>query len=406
MRQHKRNPNQLGNGQNFGKNNIRQAELPQKYYSFAKTAILVLTLFSNVVAWSQNKTFLDSLDVFKYPKYIIDYTNNSIKFTNDVIDKHLDKKDTRYITPNLYKWTFMLQYSNCYEYYKFSSKNSSQSITLSPDNRNKIGLYVGWKWIFLGWSFDLDRQNTKNDWNFSFYTSKIGIDIFRRKTGENFKLRKLSGFIDSESGKEIIPTHKSFDGISVEQTGINMYYIFNNKHFSYPAAYSQTTNQRISCGSFILGFSYSRQSFKMDASKFEDNIKKAMSSSMDFNRIKYHDYSINAGYSYNWVFAKNCLANISLTPAIGYKRSRISTDEDKSILKNINADLIYRAAIVYNNTRFFIGCSLVSHTYTYRKNALSIVNGFGVFNLYTGINLFRNEKEKTKNIGKKNKKQS
>ena len=352
---------------------------------------MTLLLFLSVVISlsSQNNLNIDSLGLLKYPGYIIDYTSKGIKYTNDIIDKHLDNKDTRYVTPNLYKCTFMLQYSNYYEYYKFSSRNSSQSITLSPDNRNKLGVYVGWKWIFLGWSFDLNRQNTKKDWNFSFYTSKIGVDVFHRKTGSDFKLRKLSGFKDLNTGYDIIPKQRFFNGISVEQTGINLYYIFNNKKFSYPAAYSQTTNQRISCGSFILGFSYSRQSFHLDVSKFTTDIQEAMSPSMDFNRIKYHDYSINAGYSYNWVFARNCLANLSLTPAIGYKRSRISTDENKSIFKNINVDLVSRAAIVYNNSRYFIGVSLVSHTYTYRKSALSIVNGFGVINLYTGINVFR-----------------
>ena len=118
-----------------------------------------------------------------------------------------------------------------------------------------------------------------------------------------------------------------------------------------------------------------------------------MSPSMNFNHIKYHDYSINAGYSYNWVFKKDWLANISLTPAIGYKRSRIESNVRQSIFKNINADLVSRVALVYNNTRYFVGLSAVMHTYTYRREALSIINGFGVLNLYSGINLFR-KKEK------------
>ncbi len=352
-------------------------------------AAMIVILLSATELLSQNLIPIDSMGILKYPGYIIEYTHKGIRYTNDAIDKHLDSKDSRYITPNQFKWTFMAQYSNCYEYYRFSGKETPQSISLSPDTRNKLGLYVGWKWIFLGWSFDLDRQNTKNDWNLSFYTSKVGVDVFHRKTGDNFRIRKLSGFKNPVSGAEIVPHGQHFDGVSVEQSGINLYYIFNNKHFSYPAAYSQSTNQRISCGSFLLGFSYSRQSFHLDASRFDSNIKAAMHPSMNFNRIKYHDYSISAGYSYNWVFAKNCLANISLTPAIGYKRSRINTDEDRSIFKNINADLISRAAIVYNNSRFFVGASLVSHTYTYHRSTISIVNGFGVVNVYTGVNLFR-----------------
>ena len=363
---------------------------------FRLTVMLILALYPSIKTLSQNTIHFDSLDVLKYPVYIIDYTQKAIKNTQDVIDKHLDYKDTLDITPDLYNWTVMLQYSNCYEYYKFSARNNSQSITLSPDNCNKLGVYVGWKWIFLGWSFDVDHHNTKKDWNFSFYTSKIGFDVFHRKTGENFKLRKLTGFKNPTTGDNIIPQQRLFDGISVKQTGLNLYYIFNNRRFSYPAAYSQSTNQRRSCGTFILGLSYSRQSFQMDATKFEPIIKEAMTPSMDFNKIEFRDFSINAGYSYNWVFAKNCLANISLTPALGYKHSNIKSDEEQSIFNNINADLVSRIALVYNNSRYFIGLSAVMHTYTYRRKALSIVNGFGVLNVYSGINLFRKKEKESK----------
>ena len=363
---------------------------------FRLTTLLILTLLPSVKSLSQETTIIDSLRLFKYPGYIIDYTKKGIKYTEKAIDKHLDSKDTLDITPNLYNWTFMLQYSNCYEYYRFSARNHTQSITLSPDNCNKLGVYVGWKWIFLGWSFDIDRHNTKNDWNFSFYTSKVGIDIYHRKTGENFKIRKMTGFKNPATGDNIIPNDHFFDGMSVKQTGINLYYIFNNKKFSYPAAYSQSTNQRRSCGSFIMGLTYSQQSFNMDATKFEPAIREAMLPSMDFNLIKYKDFGINAGYSYNWVFAKDCLANISLTPALGYKHSSIKSDEERSIFKNINADLVSRIALVYNNTRYFVGLSAVMHTYTYRRKALSIVNGFGVLNVYSGINLFRKKEKNNK----------
>ena len=147
-------------------------------FSFLFTSLIISSLFAFII-------HIDSLGILKYPGYIFDYTQKKIESTNKVIYKHLDEKDTHYITPNLYKWTFMAQYSNCYEYYKFSAKNSSQSISLSPDTRNKLGFYVGWRWIFLGWSFDLDRQNTKNDC--SVVLSVCGIYVDSRKPEENLQ---------------------------------------------------------------------------------------------------------------------------------------------------------------------------------------------------------------------------
>ena len=46
--------------------------------------------------------------------------------------------------------------------------------------------------------------------------------------------------------------------------GLNLYYIFNNRRFSYPAAFSQSTNQRRSAGSFIIGFSVSAHNLDFD----------------------------------------------------------------------------------------------------------------------------------------------
>lgn len=328
-------------------------------------------------------------DLLKYPEKIISYTQSGIKKTEDAIEKHLDSKDSLYISPNKYKLTLMVQYTNCYEYYKFTStSNTRQSITLTPGTGDKLGVYVGWKWLFIGWSFDISKNNAKNDINLSFYTSKIGIDLFYRKRSDRFKIRDIEGFYD-ENERELSGYNRHFDGISVHQKGINIYYIFNNKYFSYPAAYSQTTNQRISCGSFILGLNYSEQSFNINSGKFDPKIQAHMSETLKFSDIEYKDYSINFGYTYNWVFAKNCLANISFTPAIGYKNTSFKLENGSEFIKNINFDFISRAAIVYNNSRWFLGASFVSHSYSYRKTNLSIMNGFGTINVYMGINLFR-----------------
>ena len=40
-----------------------------------------------------------------------------------------------------------------------------------------------------------------------------------------------------------------FGGLGVSITGLNAYYILNHRKFSYPAAFSQSTCQRKSCGS-------------------------------------------------------------------------------------------------------------------------------------------------------------
>lgn len=329
--------------------------------------------------------------VDSFTEKVVGSTKEFVRETGAFIENTLDSKDSIYISPNLYNFTIMPQYSYCYDYYRFSSSETEQSITLTPGSSHKIGLYVGWRWIFLGYSFDVSSNSPQTDLNFSFYTSAVGIDLFYRKRSEGYKIRTLNGFYENGSNELKNYSHK-FDGLTVTQYGTNLYYIFNNKKFSYPAAYSQSTNQRISAGSFILGLSYNEQSFLFDYSKFDASISGQLNDELKFENVKYKDFSINFGYSYNWVFAKDFLANISLTPAIGYKNTSLWLRDSKELLASINFDFITRAAIVYNNSRYYAGASLVSHTYSYTKNSLSILNGFGVINFYFGVNIGRKEK--------------
>ncbi len=353
-----------------------------KYIHYAIALFIASIFFPQSILQAQ-----EALSIWE-DNPIVDFTQDKLHKAEDIINKKLDDKDSLYVTPNLYNMTIMTQYSYNYEYYRFTSSDDSQSLSLRPNNGNKIGLYVGWRWLFLGWSFDLTRNSAKKDINLSFYTARLGIDLFYRKREEGFKITEAKGFTNSQ-GEDIGNYDRHFDGMSTKQKGFNIYYIFNNKRFSYPAAYSQTTNQRISAGSFILGISYNEQTFNFNYSKLDQQLQRAITSELKFDKVNYKDYSINFGYSYNWVFARNCLANISFTPGVGYKNSSLQLKSGKEFISNINFDVVTRAAIVYNNQRFYIGTSFVSHTYSYRKSNLSVINGFGTINVYAGFNFWK-----------------
>lgn len=350
-----------------------------------KYAITTAMLFTMFPSFSQNEVKYNAItDV---TRIISESTHKILEKTEGAIDKYLDSKDSLYITPNLYNFTVMPQYSYNFEYYRFSSGKDKQSITLMPRMNSKVGLYIGWKWLFFGYNINTDKGAPEKDFNFSFYTSKLGIDLFYRKRDKGYKVRNTRGF--TKEAEEYIDKHRNFDGLTVRQEGFNLYYIFNNKKFSYPAAYSQTTNQRISAGSLILGIYYNKQSFSFDHTQLGKTIEEQLVPGLKFKNIRYKDLGINFGYSYNWVFSRNFIANISLTPGLGYKNTSLYLEDGKDILSNINFDLTTRAAVVYNNSKYFAGASIVSHTYSYSKETVSILNGFGIINVYLGFYFWR-----------------
>lgn len=300
--------------------------------------------------------------------------------------------DTLYISPNRYNYALMATHFSNFEYYSVTSEfPQPQKLSFSPNPHNKIGLYFGWRWIFLGWSVDIDdiyrktnRKNKGTEFDLSLYSSKLGVDIFYRRTGNNYKIHKIRGFYDE------IPSDYSedFSGLKVDIKGLNLYYIFNNRKFSYPAAFSQSTNQRRNAGTFIAGFSISKHNLDFDYEQLPAYIQERMNPGMKVNKIKYTNANISFGYAYNWVFARNCLACLSLTPAIAYKASDVDaeTQEGKAWYSKFNLDFLLRAGVVYNNGKYFVGTSFVGKNYNYHRNNFSLDNGFGTLQVYVGFN--------------------
>lgn len=306
--------------------------------------------------------------------------------------------DTAYIIPNKYNLTFMLEQSTWFEHYRLgtSGENGNQVLGFAPKVNTKLGFYFGWRWIFLGYSFDLssllkkEREKTRTEMVFNLYSAKFGLDLYYRKSGNNFKITSCKNFNLSE---DYIGTN--FSGFQSNIKGLNAYYIFKSDKYSYPAAYSQSTNQKKSCGSFMAGFAYSQHQLTFDQSKLPQEIQEQINPSSGFRKLNYTDYNLSFGYGYNWVFAKNCLLNISLLPAIGYKKARINdmqATENFSWtkwVKDINFDLITRAGITWNNTKYYVGATFILHTYDYRKDRFSMTNSFGSLKIYAGFNFWK-----------------
>ena len=326
--------------------------------------------------------------------------------TKNFINKAVDwfnKTDTSYILPNKYNLTFMLEQSTWFEHYHLGSTNNygNQVLGFAPKANTKLGLYFGWRWIFLGYSFDLGSLfNNKKDkprieMVFNLYSAKFGLDLYYRKTGSNFKITKCKNFNLSEDYIGV-----DFDGFNSSIKGLNAYYIFKSDKYSYPAAYSQSTNQKKSCGSPMVGFAYSQHKISFDNTKLPQEIQNQINPSMEFQSLSYTDINLSVGYGYNWVFAKNCLLNLSLLPAIGYKKAKINgtpanlSSDWTEWVKDINFDLITRAGITWNNSKYYVGATLILHTYDYRNEKMSMTNSFGSLKIYAGFNFWKRKQSR------------
>ena len=326
---------------------------------------------------------------------------NVIKTVREVV-REFDRTNNDYIEPPHYEMCVELKAQRNYEDFILSS--NGQSIMFSPDQHVKVGPYFGWRWIFLGTTFDLKNiqlfgNSGKRELDFSIYSSQIGVDLFYRRTGSDYKLRDVKmGYGIDGSLLENVP----FDGISVGMTGINAYYIFNHHHFSYPAAFSPGTIQKISCGSWLAGAGFTRNSLKFEFEKLkqlaesrlggETEVK--LDSGMMFNKVAYNDISLSAGYAYTWVLMKGLIFCGSGQAALSYKASlgKMTDETEGFSFRKVNIDGIGRFALVYNNIKWYIGACAILRTKNYHTTRFTANNIYGTFNAYIGYNFILKKK--------------
>ncbi len=302
--------------------------------------------------------------------------------------------DSTYVLTDEYNFSVGLRNQNTFQQYLLRAKNSegeAQSILMSPTPMLKVGPYIMWKIFTLGYSVDManlaeGKATKRTEINFSFYSNMVGGDFVYQKNIGDFRLLRVKGF-DGVKRSDIHGA--TFDGLDVNTLTANLYYVFNYKRFSYPAAFSCTSKQQKSCGSWMLGLRYDHREISFNHSRLPDVLLgDRIFDEMKFSEFTYDNISLSGGYAYNWVFAKDWLFSGSLAPAVGFKKARGENLHDGGpwvSMKNINFDAIARLGLVWRNKRWYAGASLVSNLYDYNSDRISFTQANHQFNLYVGF---------------------
>ena len=310
----------------------------------------------------------------------------------DFFDAFFTNYDTTYISPDKYNLTALAQNTNYIQAYRLRTKgeDGKRILTFRPTPTVSIGPYFGYGIIFGGYEFDVvGKSKLRTSWNLSLYTNPVGVDFVFMKNKGDFTLQKTEGFEGVSKWQykgTKLPNAKS------KFWSLNFYYVLNHKKFSFPAVYSQSTQQLKSAGSVIFGLRFDHQNFFFDNDEMPAELPKQIKDDMDFENIRYNCYSLSAGYGYNWVFAKNWCLGASFAPAIGLTTLKNDDIEDPNKFHysyNVSFDAVGRVGIVYNNSKWVAGASLISHLYDYRTKSIALTNSLNYLNLYVGYYFWR-----------------
>ena len=298
--------------------------------------------------------------------------------------------DTNYVTPQKYQFTIQGELSYWHDFYHMQSLETGNNMVIESDPSLVAGGYVYYSIFGYGVTWNLDdinrpngaKNGTSRRQSFSVHTAKIFGEIYSFNSGKGAKITHVTDY-------DLTNKNNKFLGLDSRCNGFQAFYIFNNKHFSWPAAYGENAVQRRSCGTFNLGLAYNHQSVSFDKNELPDHLKD-IDPTMMFNEVDYKDYSISIGYAYNCVLGKNTLFAFSIQPALGYRRSYITeSDDDHNLIENMSTDVNFRSSIIWNNSKYFTGLILDLHTYSYRQKTFGLTNTYGTLKFVCGFNFLR-----------------
>lgn len=236
--------------------------------------------------------------------------------------------------------------SGNYVHAKEKVEDTELTAKLKTDTRATVSVNANYMGLAAGIAVNPARLSGKNkDWEFNLnaYGNRFGIE------GVYQQSKTLSGDITEASGTY----HLDKGYLQMATVIITGYYAFNYRHFSYPAALTQSYIQKRSAGSWLAGFSYQGGSIKTTDDAPEE---------LGHARIYAGYFAIGGGYGYNFV-AKKWLFHLSAQPnLIIVKNNNIKMNGEKRKEKYHFPEAMVnnRAAVVYNiNPRYFVGSTVV-----------------------------------------------
>ena len=252
--------------------------------------------------------------------------------------------DTNYIARPMTKWTLKARFNLSGATIESEGVESGKHFKseLNADYKSTLSLGIS----YLGFSLNMALNPAKLLGKYNDY--ELNINSYGNRFGWDFIYQDASNFTGWHDHEGMERIELPADMLSVKTLNLNAYYAFNNRRFSYPAAFSQSYIQRRSAGSFLLAASGMGQEAKLD---WEQKMN-----------LKMTNIGIGAGYGYNYVPAQGWLLHLSALPTfMVYSHTSMTFGDTRVPLHHHFPEVIItgRGAVVRQTKNLFYGLSMV-----------------------------------------------
>lgn len=256
--------------------------------------------------------------------------------------------DTAYIMRPPGRWTIKLRGNLSGAWIRTTGRNGEDQYhtEVESDFRGTLSMAVAYRGLGAAVALNpmkLVGKSQDYELNVNSYSNRFGFDIVF--------LSSKTYHGKASMNDEVTPIEKG--AIRQQALNVNLYYAFNSKRFSFPAAFSQSYLQRRSAGSFMVGASFDGQITDIDANE---------TANQQPINLKLMEIGIGAGYGYNLVAGKRWLFHLSLLPTFDfYIHSRLKENGERINLHYRFPSLITtgRGAAVYSWRNQFAVAALI-----------------------------------------------
>lgn len=281
----------------------------------------------------------------RYPKFL-----NFCMKVYRWADKAFNSYDTTYVVGTGKKWKARILTDGWMDSY-YINPGKKMPIRIMSDPYFNVGGYIQYMAVSLGYSVDMNNlfgndPANHHKFEYSFSCARFNIEGHYWKNTAATYIRTFGNYNNGHIIKRL------FDGVQLSDFEVYGYYFFNNKKFAWGAAYNYAKIQKKSAGTAVIGFGYTDTDITMDLNKLPEELSPYLNIPPEVYHFRYHSYSIISGYSFNWVWNKHLLFNVSAFPGVGINITQ--ADNHSGAAKSLALNIRWLASLTYNLDNFFI----------------------------------------------------
>lgn len=276
------------------------------------------------------------------------------------------RNDRRYIEDHTKDLTVRAFATTKFSRFLIGQNGKGEFLPFASNDNLNIG--AGFNWRFLGMNLGFKMPFVNNDdkkfgktrsfdLQSFLYFRKLQVDLYAQAYNGMYVSRPKATYYS-----EIDNKYPYRPDLRTRNFGINAQYIFNNRRFSYRAAFVQNEYQKKSAGSFMVGGGIYHFRAKADSAFIPYNVTFIDDFWDDnYNRTAVTCLAANIGYAYTAVIKKHFFVtgSINAGPGLNYtqRRDAITKDVTGGLDYQLNGTL--RLAAGYNSSKYFAGVQYI-----------------------------------------------